>query len=115
MGRRLTPSIFEVKLFTPIISAIVGNMSIVAAILEETLFASIRLGHLIIQGTLAPPSHMVPFPSRKGPAEPPHSPKFNQGPLSLANMTKVLSSILFAFSDASISPTDQSISIITSP
>ena len=68
-----------------------------------------------MQGTLAPPSHIVPFPSLNGPAEPPHSPKFNQGPLSLANITKVLSSILFAFNDAIIAPTDQSISIITSP
>ena len=91
--RRLNPSIFEPKLFSPMISAIVGKISIVEAIFEVTVFGGIRLGHHIIQGTLAPPSHIVPFPSLKGPAEPPHSPKFNHGPLSLVNITRVLSSI----------------------
>ena len=63
-----------------------------------------RPGHRITQGTRIPPSQVLPFLPRSGPALP------AEGPLSLANITKVLSSIPLEAMVSRIRPTEKSIS-----
>ena len=68
------PSILCPGSFAPIILAIVGKRSIVIAGSEHTELAGIFPGHQANVGSRHPPSNMVPFPSRKGAAEPAWSP-----------------------------------------
>ncbi len=81
----------------------------------QTVPGRIRPGQRTTQGTRTPPSHSVPLPSLRGPAEPPWFPKLSQGPLSLRKKTIVLRSRPWAFRASRIRPTEASSSMITSP
>ena len=51
-------------------AAMVGSRSIVIAGTSRTTPFGMRPGHRATNGTRTPPSNVVPFPSRNGPAEP---------------------------------------------
>ena len=72
-------------------------------------------GHQKIAGVRTPPSHVVPLPSRSGPAEPPCVANGSHGPLSLVKTTSVCRSTPAARSASSTRPMLQSISSMTSP
>ena len=59
-----------------------------------------------MDGTLTPPSHVVPFPPEKGPELPPNGPKTIAGPLSERKTTRVLSSTPNLSSSLTIRPTE---------
>ena len=99
----------------PASSAKVGSTSIVAATSAHSRPAGTLPGHRAMHGTRIPPSNVVNFPSRRGPAEPPALPLESQGPLSEVKTTRVCSSTPCSRSAARIRPTDQSISSIVSP
>ena len=69
----------------------------------------------MIAGTRWPPSNVVPLPSRSGTADPLCDPFTSHGPLSEVKTTRVRSSRPSWSRVFRISPTDQSISMITSP
>ena len=66
----LLPSITCFGKLDPVISATVGRRSIVIAGSEQFLPWPMLSGHLMMQGTLTPPSQAVPLPSLNGFADP---------------------------------------------
>ena len=111
----LPSRIRSVGIAAPVIPAIVGNRSIAVTISSRTIPAAIRPGHRMTAGTRWPPSNVVPLPSRSGPAEPLCDPLTSHGPLSDVKTTNVCSSRPSRSRVPRISPTDQSISAMTSP
>ena len=95
--------------FAPTIEASVGNTSIFPAIWLHWVPAGIFPGQRMMQGSLTPPSKLLPFFPLNGPAEP------VAGPLSEVKITKVFSSSPSSLIVFITCPTDQSISSITSP
>lgn len=93
----------------------VGNRSIVPANASHSLPAGTRPGHQAIVGTRTPPSHVLPFDPRSGPAEPPSTPFTVQGPLSLVKITSVFSASPSLRIVSRIRPTLQSTSCTQSP
>src|SRR6187402_1034844 len=92
----------------------VGSRSTEQKVRFDTLPALITPGYRIRHALRVPPSKPVPFASRYG-VLPEWLPYTVQGPLSDVKITKVLSSTPDDLSAFVISPTDQSISIMTSP
>src|SRR6185312_13107081 len=72
-------------------------------------------GQRTMAGSRNPPSQVLTFPSKNGPADPPSSLRPIQGPLSEVKKTNVLSSIFKSFSARKTSPHDQSSSSTASP
>ena len=68
------PSILFSERFAFVTLAKVGNQSIPMSGVEIFILDLISLGYQTIQGTLCPPSHVVPFPSLYIPVEPACSP-----------------------------------------
>mmetsp|Transcript_21560 Transcript_21560/g.71301 ORF Transcript_21560/g.71301 Transcript_21560/m.71301 type:complete len:208 (-) Transcript_21560:462-1085(-) len=68
----------------------VGKMSYVVTTSLLTRPASIVPGHETSPGSRTPPSHVVCFPSRSRPAEPPARPRTSHGPLSEVKKVRVV-------------------------
>ena len=88
-ARRSTPSIVRsAGSSAPASLAAVTNRSIAEPISVTTAGRTVP-GHQKIAGVRTPPSHVVPLPSRSGPADPPCVLNGSHGPLSLVKTTSV--------------------------
>src|SRR5436309_14475163 len=116
IGARSTPSIVRSEgIGAPARLRQVLNKSIEQASSWVVTAGLIFPGHQAMPGSRIPPSQALPLPSNKGPAEPPTSPLFSQGPLSLVKKTKVFPASFSRRSVSNTLPTLQSSSSTTSP
>merc|ERR1719222_137227 len=95
-------------------SGIVGRMDMADSGCSR-MPEGMKEGKEMAAGTRIPPSHVVPFPQRRSPAQPPRECLARLGPLSDVKKTIVLSLIPREASAARITPTEVSSSASESP
>src|SRR5258708_17900302 len=93
----------------------VGRKQVFPETAGNTVRAAVLPGHHARDGWRTPPSRVLHFPPRNGPAVPPSLPFTSHGPLSLLNITSVFSASFSSRSVSNTRPVLQSTSSTQSP